>query len=258
MSDNASRRERDLDDLLGSVEPPKRKPGRPRKDESDLARPRRTRAPDPIIGSVTARERRAMRTAENERPVLDEDRFSTNSRDVHLIANGVSVQWLAKAFGITRDLVGKKLQRCRHIDTGAAGNPLYDLREAASYIVEPKLDIEEYLATIKPDKLPDRLRESFWNARLKEQKFNREAGSLWYTEQVMAFFSEVLQELRDKLQTIPDTVERLAGLDEKQWLMVRNMIDGVQEDLYQTVKKIADGDLTMNQLDADESDDKEE
>ncbi len=257
-STRRSRRE-DFEDLFGTEEPSvvKRKPGRPRKADSELKRPREKKAPaverrepvaDPLKESgFTPKPRERGRRAAAE--MLDgTDGFSTSSADLLLAKDGVSSTWLQRAFGMSRAVVEKKIAKCSPVGYGRFGNPLYHIPDAASYLVEPKLDVEEFLATIKPDKLPDRMRESFWNSKLKEQRFLKESGQLWYTDQVTAVIMAMLMSVRDKLQQIPDTVERLAGLDERQWKMVLNMIDGVQEDVYQEILRFSEGDNTLNQL----------
>lgn len=231
MSTWKEQRQRDLAELVGDDAPRKRGPGRPRK------------------GEIVEPKRRSTRKRQEE----PEEEFSTSSRDIYKIVNGVSVQWLAKAFGYTRHHVEKRIRGCRVVGSGDYGNPLYDLRDAAAYLVEPNIDLEDYLSKIKPEKLPERLRESFWNAKLKEQRWKREAGHLWRTEGVMNAFAEVLSNIRDKLQAIPDTVERIGGLDVKQWEMVRNLIDQVQDDIHGEIVRFAASDITLNQLGDEEA-----
>ncbi|MEN3144665.1 DUF1441 family protein [Ochrobactrum sp. WV_118_8] len=236
MSTWKEQRQRDLAELAGDVLPEKRGRGRPRKGE--VVEPKRP----PV----------------KKRPAEPEEEFSTSSRDIYKIVNGVSVQWLAKAFGYTRHHVEKRIRGCRIVGSGDYGNPLYDLRDAAAYLVEPKIDLEEYFSKIKPEKLPERLRESFWNAKLKEQRWKRAAGDLWETEKVMTVFAEVLSNIRDKLQLIPDTVERLGGLDVKQWQMVRNLVDQAQEEIFAEMTRFAAGDTTLNQLGQEEHEEEED
>lgn len=242
---------RDLAELAGADEPPKRRPGRPRKNESPQPeatvkrRPGRPRKADADLARPRkAAEKRLDEAIEDE----DDGGFSTSSRDLYKVVNGVSVQWLARAFGMTRHNIEKRIRGCRVVGSGDYGNPLYDLRDAAAYLVEPKFDLEEYLSKIKPDRLPEKFRESFWNAKLKEQRWRRAAGELWDTEQVMTVFSEVLADIRDKLQLIPDTVERLGGLDVKQWQMVRNLVDQAQDEIHGHIVRFASRDDTLNQL----------
>lgn len=225
-------RSKDFDDLIGGEEtPPKRRPGRPRKGEEIRPPVKTTRRPP-----------------SREIEKAEEDGFSLSSKDIHRIYGGVSVQWLAKAFRLTRHVVEKKIGDLRPIGTGDYGNPLYNLVEAASYLVEPRFDLDAYLADIKPERLPEKLRETVWNAKLKQQRWEEKAGDLWRTETMMAAFGEVLMEIRTKLQQIPDRVERLTGLSIEQYKLIRSAVDEVQEEVYDHIVKFSEGRRTPNQL----------
>ena len=186
------------------------------------------------------------------------DKLSLSSIDAHNTAQGVSIQWLAKAFRMSRHNVEQKLTKCRPMDRGRYGNPLYDLPEAASYLVEPRIDLNAYLKTVKPEKLPERLRESVWNSMLKRQRWEEKAGHLWRTETVMTRFAETLSNLRQQLQQIPDRVERLTGLTIEQYKIIRNTIDQIQEEMYQEILTINETRKTGNQLVDENLDDEDE
>lgn len=175
-------------------------------------------------------------------------KLSLKSFDMHKIGQGVSVQWLARGFRMTRAAVEKKLIHIRPVGYGQHGNPLYDLPEAASYLVKPQLDLKKYLETVKPDALPERLREAVWNSKLKRQRWEEKAQHLWRTETVMSRFAEVLANVRQQLQLIPDRVERMTGLDIAQYKIIRNIIDEVQEEIYQEILALSKGRMTGNQM----------
>lgn len=168
-----------------------------------------------------------------------DDKLSFSSADVHRLSQGVSTQWLAKAFRLTRYVVEKKLVGVAPISTGRYNQPLYDLPTAASYLLPPRVDVKGYLKTAKTSELPEHLREAVWNAKLKSQRWEEKAGHLWRTENVMAFFGEILADVRDKLQLIPDRVERLTGLSIEQYRLIRNTVDEVQEEIYDRIIDIS-------------------
>lgn len=177
-----------------------------------------------------------------------EDKLSFSSKDLHKIAAGVSVQWLAKAFRMTRHNVGKRIVDLKPMGTGEYGQPLYDLPAAAQLLVEPIVDIKAYLKTAKPSELPENLRETVWNSKLKSQRWEEKAGHLWRTENVMSFFSEILADVRDRLQMIPDKVERLHGLTIENYRLIRHEIDEVQEELHGNILKMAKTTRIKSQL----------
>lgn len=177
-----------------------------------------------------------------------EEKLSFRSQDVYLLKSGVSVQWLAKAFGMTRHIVEKKLKECPPLSTGSYGNPLYDLPKAASYLVEPNLDIKKYLETAKPDSLPERLRETVWNSKLKRQRWEERAQHLWRTEVVIAKFSKILEDIRMHVQLIPDRLERESGLDLTQYKLVRDIVDEIQNEMYDNILELAKDTAVYNQM----------
>lgn len=199
----------------------------------------RRRDIEDLVGSVIEEE---------DRPEAPEDKLSFSSVEAYIANQGVSVVWLAKAFRMTRHAVEKKLKDCRPVARGTYGNPLYDLPEAAAYLVEPKIDLDTYLKNVKPERLPEKLRESVWNSMLKRQRWEEKAAHLWRTETVMSRFAEVLANVRQQLQQIPDKVERLTGLTIEQYKIIRNTIDQVQEEIYQEILALNEGRSTGNQL----------
>ena len=183
-------------------------------------------------------------------PEVDFDEAQNlSSKDVSaMLLYGVSVQQLARLFRLTRPGVEKKLRNARPIDLGSHGNPLYDLADAASYLIEPKIDIEEYLSMIKPERLPDHLRETFWNAKLKRQRYEEKAGDLWRTAKVMEVVGELLLDIGNKLNLIPDRIERMPGLTPEQYRLVRSAVDAVREEVFDEAKRLGRGEHVTNQL----------
>ncbi|MGF7178059.1 DUF1441 family protein [Azospirillum doebereinerae] len=158
--------------------------------------------------------------------------LSFRTADVHMIGGGVSIPWLMKAFRMGRATVEKKLVGCVPVGQGKHNTPLYDLPEAASYLVKPRVELNRMLKDLKPEDLPERLREGYWNSKLKQQRFEERAGNLWRTERVLATFSETLQEIRTKLMIVPDRVDREVGLTPEQVAALASVIDEVQDDIH--------------------------
>lgn len=203
--------------------------------------------------------------ARNRQQVLDDLIGGSDERevrlaidDLHAVRAGVSIPWLMKAFRMGRGKVETSLVGLQPIATGQNRTPLYDLPSAASRLVPPKIDLERVLATVKPDALPDRLREAYWNAKLKEQRYQERAGDLWRTERVISLFSETLQEVRNKLTIIPDQVQRAVGLTPQQLVSVTQIVDAVQDEIYKFILGAKDRNKTPNQLGEEHGDDEED
>lgn len=177
------------------------------------------------------------------RPTEDTD---IETLDKAGILSGVTVPWLQKAFGMGRGAVEKKLRGCPTIGTGKNRTPLYDLKDAAAYLVTPKIDLDSYLRTVKPQQLPEHLRDAIWSARLKEQKWMEKAGDLWRTDLIREMIADVLQNIRTKLQILPDTAEREAGLSEEQFDAVQRVVEDLQDDVYKMILNLRNVQKTPN------------
>ena len=167
---------------------------------------------------------------------------------VHGINAGVSVAWLMKAFRMGRLTIERRLVGCSPIGKGKHGTPLYDLPMAASYIVLPRKAISDYLRDVKPEDLPENLRESVWNAKLKQQRFEEKAGDLWRTARVIETISTALVELRSRLTLIPDDAERVAGVTPEQRRKLVQIVEDVQEGMYRYILDLQKSKFTPNQL----------
>lgn len=167
--------------------------------------------------------------------------------EVYGIQGGVSVAWMMKAFRLGRQTIEKRIRGCHPIGTGKHSSPLYDLPEVSSYLVIPRHKIAEYLEDVKPEDLPEKLREGYWNAKLKEQRWEEKAQDLWRTTRVLETISDVLTDIRSKLQLIPSEVERTKGLNSEQRRVIGEIVEGVQEEIYQYILNLSKSSFTPNQ-----------
>lgn len=152
--------------------------------------------------------------------------------------NGVSTDWLRRAFHTTQRKVEEKLKGLRPIVVTSQGVPLYDLGEAAQRLVKPKMDLSEYLSDITVDDLPDKLKEPFWNAKLKQQRFEKNAGELWRTEAVIALFGSVLKDIKERAKMIVTIGERSMGLSADQVEQLREIVNDYQAGVYSHIQSL--------------------
>lgn len=146
--------------------------------------------------------------------------------------NGVTVDWLRRAFHLGEPACKAKLKGCPIKAMGPYGAPIYDLGVAASYLVKPHVDLKSALKDITVDDLPDKLREPFWNARLKQQRYEKNAGELWRTEAVIALFGSVLKDIKERMRLIADLSEKALGLSPEQLQGLREIVNDVQSEIY--------------------------
>lgn len=158
---------------------------------------------------------------------------------------GVTVGWLASVFGMDENTVKRRLADCQPINPGKmTGRGLqgrkYALRDAAPYLVPPKISHAEFLRSIKKGDLPPSMQQTFWSAKLAEQKWLENAGDLWRTATVREVLGDTFQGLKFTIQLWPDTVRSEAGLTDKQQEILIRLGDKLQNELYEalvTMKK---------------------
>lgn len=163
------------------------------------------------------------------------------------IGNGVSLSWLHHMFQMDRNTAKMKLAGCPHLRLGRGGTKLYALSQAATYLVDPKFDIERTLKNMKPNDLPHNLQPSIWQAKLSRQKWEVNAGDLWSTEDVLDVFTNVFKHMRITMNLWIDKMERSALTDEQREL-VTAQVQALQRDIYTQLIEIPKRRRTRSQL----------
>lgn len=162
--------------------------------------------------------------------------------DIH---GGVTITFLAQVFGMAKHTVRKRLadlppmRRTRNA-------PVYNFVQACSYLVEPKIDLKEYLKTIRPSELPPGLHKDFWDAMNKQQKWAEAAGDLWHTEDVMEVFGEVFKLIKTTCQLWVDNLERIKELTPQQRDALVRATDGLLDDVYRELVELPKQRKTVN------------
>lgn len=167
-----------------------------------------------------------------------EKHVSRNKDGVEDAANGVNVYWLAKHFGLQVSTVRQKLAGCPAVKKKSSGH-LYLIKDAAPYLVKPKLDAKSLIKTMRPQDLPPQLQHQFWQSELSRQKWEQNAGELWHTSDVMEAFGAVFKAIKYATQLWPDTVEKMAGLGDEQREALQNQVDALLIEITESMKEHA-------------------
>jgi len=96
--------------------------------------------------------------------------------------------------------------------------------------------------------LPPLLQKEIWDAKLKRQKWEAQAGDLWHTEDVIAVLSEVFATIKSTVQLWPDTVERTVGLEDEQRELLVSMGDTLQDEIYRKLQEMAQEKSTRSSI----------
>lgn len=160
----------------------------------------------------------------------------------------VSVTFLMQVFKLDRLTVKKKLAELPPIRMVKGGVPEYDFRQAASYLVKPKVDIAEYIKTLRPTDLPAYLQDQWWAAQLKRQKWQKEAGELWPTSDVIAVFGDVFQHMKTTMQLWVDQIAEQHAVTPAIRSDLVQLVDGLQRDLHDRLVAMPKETARRNQL----------
>lgn len=152
--------------------------------------------------------------------------------DLGLVVGGVSAAWLGHVFGMDKNTVKKRLANCPVAGMNR-GTPHYLIKEAAAYLVNPKVDIEEYIKSVRAQDLPPQLNDTYWSALGKRQKVLADAKDTWNTDDVLNVFGRVNIKIKSTVQLWVDEVDRVHGLTDDQREMLTRMADGLLEDIHE-------------------------
>jgi hypothetical protein len=118
------------------------------------------------------------------------------------------------------------------------GYKVYKIREAASRLVKPGYEIEEFIRQMSPQELPPLLNKEFWNGQRARIAFEREMGNLWPTEEVVALFAVLESGIRQTMLLVVDDIEREEGLTDGQRRAFRRITDA---SITQFKEKLTEG-----------------
>lgn len=211
-----------------------RPPKKPGSDLADLKTPPPSDDFDDLIGTSTVVGSHAL------------DYVPDSEVDDNVFA-GVTRTWLADVFGMDPTTVKKRLANCP--TKGKRGQfPVYDLRLAAQYLVPPRVNIGEYLKSMRPNDLPPILQSAYWDAQKKRQDWELNAGELWKTEKVIETLSETFKLIKTSVSLFADTVEQEHGLTESQRATIAKLTDSLMDDIHNSLVRQHELSRTPNQL----------
>lgn len=118
------------------------------------------------------------------------------------LVKGFSINQLAELFGMDRRTVTDRLRDVEPAGTRAS-HPIYRMVDAA-----PKLCVEGAIQSRRSAANE----KDYWDAQLKKQKFEENAGDLWRTDKVVEVFAGVFKVFRENVTVFIDRLEHETGL----------------------------------------------
>lgn len=145
---------------------------------------------------------------------------------------GVSAHWLSQVFKADKMTIKKKLANAGCTIVGKRkGAPLYNIAEAAQYLVKPKVDLVSYVQSLRPNDLPPILQATYWDAMLKRQKWEENAGKLWRTEDVSTVLGDLAVMIKTSVTLWVEDVDRTKGLTQDQRGVLVELTDKLLMDI---------------------------
>lgn len=177
---------------------------------------------------------------------VDRDEDQDTSEDLNVIKRGVSTNWLANLYDISRKTVSDKLVGCPIVGTTRNKGPLYDLTVAAGYLSARKRDIASIIKSLKEEELPLPMQRKFWQTAALRTKWETEAGDLWRTDDVLSVFSETFKTLKNSLTLWVDNVDAESPLSDRQRAFLVEAIDALAEELHEQMVDLPRRRRTVN------------
>ena len=161
----------------------------------------------------------------------------------------VTIAWLQRAFRLSDGVTRKRLHAagCKPVKRVSKGN-LYDFVEAASCLVEPRIDIETIIATAGPEILPPKLSNAYWSAQERRVKFEERTGKLWRTEDVYATIQDIAVLVQGHISQWPDQLQALAGLSDEERKLREAQVDNLLNEIRSEVKERTEKQSTPHEL----------
>jgi hypothetical protein len=116
-----------------------------------------------------------------------------------------------------------------------SGYKTYSISEAASRLVKPGYEIEEFIRQMSPQELPPLLTKEFWNGQNARLNYEKSLGHHWPTDEVVAYLGELTNTIRMSLLLVGDAVDREVGLTDGQREIIRRIMDAAVADLRQSI-----------------------
>lgn len=137
--------------------------------------------------------------------------------------DAVSLTFLSQVFRMDRKTVKQRIRKLDPIGSDR-GNDTYDFLEAASYLVEPRIDLREHIAGLRPQDLPPTLQAAFWVAQEKRMEVMAKARRTWSTDAVLEAVVLIMKGCKEVMLTIPQQAQAKADLTDEQHDEIEKLI----------------------------------
>lgn len=160
--------------------------------------------------------------------------YSTQSTTDEVV-DGVTAEWLARVFDVPVHKTRARLVQCspcRVVGT----TRYYRLADVHNYVHPPTdRELDWFTRNIKPEQLPEKVRSSFWIAKIKRLAYLNAAGQVFSADAVRTLFVGVFKTLRTTVEMWVDTVAENAEMTTEQRTILDQCVAGLLRDMHVNV-----------------------
>ncbi len=165
-----------------------------------------------------------------------------NRGDSVIIHFGASASELSQLFDMPVNRVTARLAgRVAPMTAAGDSTPRWSVKEAAVYLVNPKLDVGELLRTLNPSKLPPKLQAAFWAAQMDRVAFEQLQGELYNATRVREMLSSFCKPMRMTILMAKDEVGSRTTLTPQQRVIIQEIMDSLLCQLRDGILKAFEG-----------------
>ncbi|ADZ91090.1 DUF1441 family protein [Marinomonas mediterranea] len=140
---------------------------------------------------------------------------------------------LAEAFSLHRDTVRKRLRKAEVSAHTVKGNTAYYHMNVAAPAIISELIVNE--SVINPDTMTPGERKAWFDSENARVNFEINCGELVPADEVARGYAEFAKAIVNPLDSLPDLLERKAGLNADQAEIVQKQVDSIRENMYLSV-----------------------
>ena len=156
--------------------------------------------------------------------------------DIREFTQGWSVARLADEFGMDRRTASKRLKEAGIAPSGRrSGNDIYRLADAAPALVSMGGTALGADGVVDPRDLPPMERRAYYQSENERLKVESTVGQLVPAAEVEADYAELVKKVVQFFDTLPDVLERKAGLTPEQVVKVQDECDRVRQSMYEGI-----------------------
>lgn len=174
-------------------------------------------------GDIESRLQNSLRSSKAKNP------------PVEIFLRPVPVHYFASIFKMKPDTIRRRLRNLEPVawQERATGDVAkYDFVEALPYLIKPKVDIAEWIASQRIQDLPTHISDQFWKAHQTKQRVLKEAGDLWHTEDVLEVLGGLFLMIRDTTKIWIEELPGKSTMTTEQYEKFQRNVDGLLEEIH--------------------------